>query len=159
MGKIRKYSKGPVEERLKVHSEKVASGCIEWTGSTDRSGYGQIRISKKLWPAHRAAYEYLVEPIPEGLHVCHTCDNKRCINIEHLFVGTRNDNMRDMVQKGYRDIKGEKSPGNKLTNKEVLSIRQEYSGKYGDYRKLGKAYSVHPSTITAIIKRTTWTHL
>lgn len=78
--------------------------CIEWQGATNSSGYGHFCVStdgQKQWVyAHRHAYETHVGPIPPGMYVCHTCDNKICINPSHLFLGTQIDNMQDHAAKG-----------------------------------------------------------
>jgi hypothetical protein len=81
------------------------SGCWLWLGSTDRKGYGQMRITtnkkqSKLKYATHISLKLHDHQIPSGLHVLHRCDNPACVNPEHLFVGTQQDNMRDMLQKG-----------------------------------------------------------
>ena len=63
-------------------------------------GYGQLTRSKKVHLAHRLSFELSKGPIPEGMHVCHSCDNRRCINPDHLWLGTNLDNLRDMFAKG-----------------------------------------------------------
>jgi hypothetical protein len=73
--------------------------CWEWRGSK-RNGYGCITVDGKTQAAHRVVYELLVEPIPEGMFVCHKCDNPPCCNPAHLFLGTAKDNCHDMIDKG-----------------------------------------------------------
>ena len=94
-------------KQYKNHSERLLSkvkvddkGCWLWTGSKNSKGYGQIFLNKKLIKAHRLSYEVFKEPIPDGFHVCHSCDISNCINPDHLWVGTHTDNMRDMSSKG-----------------------------------------------------------
>lgn len=74
--------------------------CIEWLGPPTNSGYGQLTVDKRHWMAHRYAWTQVNGPIPEGMIVMHTCDNKLCVNPEHLRLGTHHDNMADMVAKG-----------------------------------------------------------
>lgn len=91
----------PVSERLGRRSAlNVMTGCVEWSGYTRGDGYGSLRVNKKQVQAHRVAYELRHGPIASGLLVCHKCDNRRCINPEHLFLGTNQDNVNDMMAKG-----------------------------------------------------------
>lgn len=92
-------------ERFLAQVEKRETGCHEWTGHTTE-GYGGLNINGKGYRAHRVSYRFFVGPIPDGLMVLHKCDNTRCVNPEHLFVGTARDNVHDMISKG-RDSFGE----------------------------------------------------
>lgn len=74
--------------------------CIEWTGLRIRRGYGQTSLHNRRIMAHRLAWIIANGPIPDGLCVCHRCDNPPCCNVEHLFLGTVKDNTQDMVAKG-----------------------------------------------------------
>jgi HNH endonuclease len=92
----------------KICYEPVINGCFNWKGATNR--YGKFTVGSRLngtktaKSAHRVAYELFIGKIPKGMFVLHKCDNTKCVNIEHLFLGTQMDNMKDMISKG-RDNK------------------------------------------------------
>lgn len=82
---------------------KPTTPCVEWKGSKTHNGYGRVRrrrISKSPLLAHRYLWEQANGPIPKGMVVMHTCDNRGCVNIDHLMVGTQGDNLRMAYQRG-----------------------------------------------------------
>lgn len=85
-----------IEERIALHSEPGHNGCIVWIGSTDAKGYGRLNPygQSRTCYAHRIAWEVAVGPIPDGMHIDHLCQNKGCINPEHLEVVTPGENNR-----------------------------------------------------------------
>ena len=92
---------GDDEKRfLSKLGEPTPSGCIEWQQPTHRFGYGWITIRRRAVLAHRFAWIRANGPIPDGMDVLHRCDNPPCCNPEHLFLGTRADNAKDMIAKG-----------------------------------------------------------
>jgi hypothetical protein len=103
----RKYRKRfkykTIEEQL-LNGTKEDNGCLIWTGVINNAGYGRISIKKKIYSVHRIAYETWVGPIPEGMFVCHTCDNRKCCKPTHLWLGTSSENMKDCHRKGRLPI-------------------------------------------------------
>jgi hypothetical protein len=90
----------------------------------NRSGYGLIKIHRRVTGAHRAMWTYRFGPIPAGMCVCHRCDNPPCVNPDHLFLGTVQDNNADMVRKGrHRAPTGEATAHAKLTRADVVMMR------------------------------------
>ena len=131
--------------------------CWEWQGAIATHGYGQIRIAGKTFAVHRIAYELIRGIIPEGLLVCHHCDNKICTNPYHLFLGTHKDNTQDALKKGRLAI-GEKIGNSKLKEMEVIEIRR--LSKLGLKRCiLGKMFKINESTVSKIVLRKRWVHI
>lgn len=100
----RPFPKVPIEDRFWTHIRVTEAGCWEWTGKRRANGYGLTSINRRDVRAHRMAWTLSQGPIPDGLCVCHHCDNPPCVNPAHLFLGTKGDNLRDMCAKG-RDSK------------------------------------------------------
>ncbi len=107
-GTARQRSKhdATLEERLVFRSKKAETGCWEWTGALNNCGYGYLGVRGKQIFAHRAAWMAFVGAIPFSKMVLHKCDNRKCINPEHLFIGTAYDNHIDMLSKRGRRRRG-----------------------------------------------------
>lgn len=146
-------------ERFWRRVEKT-EGCWYWRGALDRPGYGMTGFGGTGNKAHRFSYELHYGPIPNGLLVCHKCDNPPCVNPEHLFVGTNADNIADMIAKGRAAIrKGELHHKAKLKDADVLSIRERYSQGGMPERGLATIYGVSSSTIDDIVHYRRWKHI
>ena len=146
---------------------RVAKGtpteCWEWQGYYFGSlGYGGVKLAGKSWYAHRIAY-YLYYGKDPGEHcVCHKCDNPKCCNPKHLWLGTQSDNEQDKVQKGRwvgRDQRGSKNVLAKLTDEKVREIRRLYATGECTQAKLAEQFSVSYVAISYIVRRKTWAHI
>lgn len=138
--------------------------CWNWKGAKKPSGYGNVRVNKKYLLAHRVAFTITNGEIPKGLIVCHVCDNPSCCNPSHLMLGTAKSNMADMVIKGRQKKKeyaarGSVNGNSKLTNSDVLIIRNLYSIKEKNQHELAAIFDVTQPTIGAIVRNETWRHL
>ncbi len=155
----------PVEKRLAKYIIKdPETGCWNWISATVSKGYGVLSVNGKMQYVHRLVWEREHGPIPNGMQVCHSCDNPRCCNPEHLFLGTRSDNMLDMVNKGrdrnFRTMplrrKGEDHPQAKLTWAIVREIRDKHASGNYTYRKLAEEYRLGTGYISDILRRRRW---
>lgn len=137
--------------------EKVnkTESCWIWMGSKHPRGYGCF-CGGNTATAHRYSYEHFVGPIPDGLCVCHKCDNPSCVNPDHLFVGTHTDNMLDKMAKGRGNhLVGSKHPKSKLSEADVLAIR-------ADVRKqieIAAAFGIKQAQVSEIKRRVAWSHV
>ena len=139
--------------------------CWDWKCCTNKKGYGIVRINKKNWLTHRLAYflNYKIDPIDKL--VCHSCDNPKCVNQKHLWIGTNKENMHDKITKGRsgyekrKTLRGEENGYSKLTSVQILEIRNLYQTTKTSYRKLSKFFNVGTSHISRIVKKQVWKHI
>jgi hypothetical protein len=133
--------------------------CWNWTGRICR-GYGSFYRDGKSTVASRVAYQLEVGAIPPKMCVCHHCDNKRCVNPAHLFLGTHAENMGDMSAKGRTARTcGERNGQAKLSEADVRSIKGRLTGRRGEQTELAAEYGVNPSTISDIAVGRNWGHV
>lgn len=147
-------------EKVDIRSEDE---CWLWKGG--RSGkcrpggvrYGVFKIDGKVCQSHRAIWMIINGSIPEGMYICHHCDNPLCVNPKHLFLGTPYDNNHDMIDKGrYVCLSGEDAPGTKLTKEEVEEIKRMYIPRKVTQSYLAKLFGVTQANIYAIVNGISW---
>lgn len=141
------------------------NGCWIWNGKKCSSGrYGYFYSNKKMILSHRASFEKFKEKIPDGMFVCHTCDNGLCVNPDHLFLGTNSDNMKDAYNKGRLNLnkilanqKGESNFNAKYNAEFIKSIRDYYSENKVSYSQLAKHFNLKSKGHAySIVKRKIW---
>ena len=151
---------GPVQPHMDT-------ACWEWTAGKSRQGYGrlfelntgQLRAHRVSWVLHNG------EPIPEGLLVLHECDNPSCVNPAHLFLGTYQNNTDDMIRKrrgyfpGVKNPRGSQNGMAKLTEDQVLQIRELYQSTQFTQVELGNRFGITNSVINKIVNRNSWSHI
>lgn len=165
-----------VAERQAFEQRTVAkpNGCIEWIGPLHDTSYGRFTFKSKQRLAHRAAWELFRGDLPANACVLHRCDNPPCVNPDHLFLGDRGDNARDMAAKGRQWVqknpqgrpvcpdelraRGEAHGMSKLTQADVLAIRRRSSrGELGKH--LALEFQCAKTLISAVINGLIWAHV
>lgn len=112
--------------RLTDRGVRTSNGCLEWTGHRGADGYGVVKIEGVNYRVHRLSWHATKGPIPDGMCVCHRCDNRPCFDDAHLFLGTRAENNADKWRKGRAIfLPGEKNGRAKITADQVRDIRAD----------------------------------
>ena len=149
------------EQRLLEHSRTRTNGCREWVKRLDPAGYGQTGYfdpqlgATRGERAHRLAYKVWNGPIPDGLMVRHTCDNRKCIEPTHLVLGTAKDNANDLRASRRRKGKciGSENGRSKLTNEQAEEIRMRYRHGGISQEQLADEYGVSQFAVSMIVRR------
>lgn len=156
MSESRRNKPEDVWEKIDIKNEDE---CWNWMGGL-RRGYGRFMIEQKIYQSHRIVFKLIYGDIPDGMLVCHSCNNTSCCNPKHLYLGTQSENIKQM----YRDCRnanhcGEKSGSAKLIGEDVLKIRLLYStGEYSQ-KKIGEMFGVKQMAISRIINKKRWRHI
>ena len=149
----------PTKEQLDERMDKDSHprGCWVWMSTLDKLGRAVCNINYKVRRAHRCVWEVYVSPIPEGKQCLHHCDNKYCVNPEHLYIGTHTDNMRDIWKRKPIDRHGERAPKSKLKDSQVRYIRWKKGAMTG--KQLAQQFGITHQSVYDIWNRKTWTHI
>ena len=152
-GKAQVDARLPIKEHFYQWVEKK-DGCWKWQGGMKDNGYGLHCYGKSQKGAHVRALEIEGHKIPKGMCVCHKCNNRSCVNPDHLYVGTYKQNSADQLRAGNR-LQGETHYNAKLSEKDVKKIRSSKQGLL----TLAEKYNVTDGAIRAVINRKTWKHV
>lgn len=154
-GNIRDYL---INKIINYSSKDHSTGCWNWNkGKSDR-GYAEISINARKERANRISYQVFIDEVPPHLFVCHTCDNPGCVNPDHLYLGTHQDNVDDKLDRD-RQPRGEEIKLAKLTEKDILKIRALWKEGFMSQESIAREFGVCQTTISRVILRQTWTHV
>ena len=140
-----------------AHTKRAENGCLEWQRSLHSAGYGQVWNGKKIDVTHRVSWELTHGPIPDGKFVCHKCDNRPCVDPEHLFLGTTGENMLDAKVKG-RTARGESNGTSKLLEEDVFYIRCAVASGHSQ-SSLARLFDHSVEAVSRMCAGESWQHV
>jgi len=146
--------KTPIHERIKRNSNATPLNCWEWNKALFKDGYGQMQEGGKSQRAHIVSFRAFKGNVQKGMQVCHTCDNPKCVNPEHLFLGTHQDNMNDRCIKG-RTASGARNGNSKLNEAQVSIIRLLREFGY-EQQRVATYFDISIITISRIHRKVAW---
>lgn len=135
----------------------IGDDCWEWESAVSSEGYGVLNIGGDVCYAHRLAYELFRGPIPSGMDVCHSCDNRKCVKPGHLFLGTRRDNLLDAAVKG-RTARGRQHGQTNLVDAQVRFIREAHAAGT-QLKHLANLFGITPGAAGKICRGESWKYL
>lgn len=133
-----------------------SDNCWVWIGTCSPDGYGKFKYKRVWWSTHRIVAASMW-PLAPGMHVCHHCDNRPCVRPDHLFIGTRSDNMRDAVRKGRHGMRVHPEMA-KLTADKVRQIRQA-SANGEKTPAIAERFGITGGHVRAVVTRKSWAHV
>lgn len=156
-GRHNRWNLDIARAKFLARTTRKPNGCIEWAGAIgSHKRYGVLGIAGRHWLAHRAAWFLFKGEDPADACVCHSCDNGLCVNVDHLFIGSQDDNVRDMEnKKRSRHPSGADHGRAKLTVEQVHEIRTRHSNGEA-IRALARAFGVSPPSISRIVRGVGW---
>ncbi len=144
------YKRTDKEIRFDSYVKKIGK-CWIWTGSCTRDGYGQFSVKFKKIAAHRMSYQIYNGDIPEKMCILHSCDNKKCVNPNHLRIGTKKDNRNDADIRG-RSPKGETHGMSKIKDADIFKIKEMYASGCFTQTQISKKFKISQGRVSQLIK-------